>query len=520
MSRPASLGVAAAHRLDDALYREAVVAQPVRVHVHLVLPAEAAERGHLRHAGHRLQVVAQVPVLVRPQIRQAVSAGAVHERVLEHPAETGRVGPELRPRIGRQPRQHAREVLQRPRARPVGVGAVLEDHVDERVAEIGDAADRLHARRAKHRRHDRIRDLRLDEVGAAIPPRVDDDLRVAEVGDRVERHVPQRARAGERGGAHEQQDEELVPDREVDDAVDHGFATVRFAWRDGSATNCCLQSSEQKKNTCSPCAAVRPASPASLGSTCIPHTGSSTGAADARARGRLHAALGIDEEGARDHDPLAGHEPFRHLDVVADAPPRLDQPRLEVPVAAVDEHRFAQPRVHDRIRRHDERRREVDRELHVDEHAGLERPLRVRRLEPHLQRQRRLVEDRLRRAHRRRQRAALFRRGDPRGGAAADERQLVAVHVGQNPHAVQIRDPVELEAAIEPEAGRDAALQHDAVHRRLHADVTHELAALAHLPELRVGDAQGSAARRPSARSPRRRARRRATATAAAAAAA
>ena len=283
-------------------------------------------------------------------------------------------------------------------------------------------------RRAKHRRHDRIRDLRLDDVGAAIPPRVDDDLRVAEVGDRVERHVPQRVRAGERGRAHEQQDEELVPDREVDDAVDHGFAFMRL--------------SESTKKV--PEITIR--SPAV--------------------------------------------EPFRHLDVVADAPARLDQPRLEVSVAAVDEHRLAQPRVHDRIRGHDERRREVDRELHVDEHAGLERPTRVRRLEPHLQRQRRLVEDRLRRAHRRRQRVALFGRGDPRGGAAADERQLVAVHVGQNPHAVQIGDPVELEPAIEPEAGRDAALQHDAVHRRLHADVLHELAALGHLPHLRVGDAQ------------------------------
>ena len=56
----ASLRVAAAHRVDDTLDRQAVVAQPVRVHVHLILPAEAAERGHLRHAGHRLQVVAQV----------------------------------------------------------------------------------------------------------------------------------------------------------------------------------------------------------------------------------------------------------------------------------------------------------------------------------------------------------------------------------------------------------------------------------------------------------------------------
>ena len=225
----AGLDVAAAHRLDDALDREAVIAQPVRVDVHLVLPAEAAERGHLRHAGHRLQVVAQVPVLVRPQIREAVCARAVDERVLEHPAETARVGPELGPRIGRQPRQHAGEVLHRPRARPVDVGALLEDDVDVRVAKVGDAADRSHARRAEHRRHDRIGDLRLDDVGAAIPPRVDDHLRVAEVGQRVERHVPQRVRAGERGGGHEQQDEELVPDREVDDAVDHGFAFMRLS---------------------------------------------------------------------------------------------------------------------------------------------------------------------------------------------------------------------------------------------------------------------------------------------------
>src|SRR6476659_8620354 len=39
---PASLDVAAAHRFDDALDREAVIAQPVRVDVHLVLLAVAA----------------------------------------------------------------------------------------------------------------------------------------------------------------------------------------------------------------------------------------------------------------------------------------------------------------------------------------------------------------------------------------------------------------------------------------------------------------------------------------------
>ena len=48
------------------------------------------------------------------------------------------------------------------------------------------------------------------------------------------------------------------------------------------------------------------------------------------------------------------------------------------------------------------------------------------------------------------------------GGAAAEERQLVAVHVGQNPHVVEIRDSVELEAAIKPETGPRAMPTFDA----------------------------------------------------------
>ena len=38
---------------------------------------------------------------------------------------------------------------------------------------------------------------------------------------------------------------------------------------------------------------------------------------------------------------LAGGDPFGHLDVSADAPPRLDHPRHEVSVAAFDEHCLA-----------------------------------------------------------------------------------------------------------------------------------------------------------------------------------
>jgi len=66
---------------------------------------------------------------------------------------------------------------------------------------------------------------------------------------------------------------------------------------------------------------------------------------------------------------------------------------------------------------------------------------------------------------------AAFGRGDSCRGAAVDERKLVAVHIGQNPHSVQVGDPVEFETAIESQAGRYAALQDEAVHWRLHLDV-------------------------------------------------
>ena len=81
-----------------------------------------------------------------------------------------------------------REVLEDAGAGPVDVGPVLEDDVDVGEAEVGEAADRLDLRRAEKRRHDRVGDLVLEDVGAPVPARVDDDLRVREVGNRVERH--------------------------------------------------------------------------------------------------------------------------------------------------------------------------------------------------------------------------------------------------------------------------------------------------------------------------------------------
>ena len=83
----AGLVVAAADRLDHLVDRDVVGLQPVRIHVHLVLLAEPADGRHLGHAGHRLQVIAQIPVLQRTQVRQAVLAR------LDPPARIGRSSP-------------------------------------------------------------------------------------------------------------------------------------------------------------------------------------------------------------------------------------------------------------------------------------------------------------------------------------------------------------------------------------------------------------------------------------------
>ena len=120
------------------------------------------------------------------------------DRVLVDPADAGRVRPEARRHARRQAARCRVEVFEHAAAGPVGVGAVLEDHVDERHAEEREAAHDLRLGHRQHRRGQRIGDLVLDDLRRL--PRivgVDDDLHVGEVGDGVER---QRAQGIEAGG--------------------------------------------------------------------------------------------------------------------------------------------------------------------------------------------------------------------------------------------------------------------------------------------------------------------------------
>ena len=115
-----------------------------------------------------------------------------HHGVLVDPADAGGVRADRRRHAGRQPRRRAVEEFQHARARPVDVGAVLEDDVDERDAEEREAAHHLRLRHRQHRRRQRIGDLVLDHLRrlAGIFG-VDDDLGVGEVGDGVERQMQQ-----------------------------------------------------------------------------------------------------------------------------------------------------------------------------------------------------------------------------------------------------------------------------------------------------------------------------------------
>jgi hypothetical protein len=115
----------------------------VGVHLDLVLAHEAPEARDLRDAGNCLELVAEIPVLDRAQIRQVVAAAVVDERVLVDPADAGGVRAQRGGHAWRKPPPHEVQVLEHAAAGPVQVGTVLEDDVDEGEPEERVTADGL-----------------------------------------------------------------------------------------------------------------------------------------------------------------------------------------------------------------------------------------------------------------------------------------------------------------------------------------------------------------------------------------
>ena len=162
-----------------------------------------------------------MPVFERAQIGQRTLPGRVHQRVLEDPADAGGIGTERGFHALRQRRLNFGEVFEHAAARPIDVGPFIEDDVNVGVAEVGEAADGLHVRRAEERRRDRIRHLVFDDVGTAIPFREDDDLRVGEIGQRIDGDVLDAPDTDRHEHADDDDDDAAVGRAPADDAINH-----------------------------------------------------------------------------------------------------------------------------------------------------------------------------------------------------------------------------------------------------------------------------------------------------------
>ncbi len=173
---------------------DAIGEELVGVEVHLVLAHKAADAGHLCHAGHGFKLIAQIPVLQRAQIRQALGVTAIDDGILIDPARAGCIGTDSRMNIRGQPPGNLLQVLRHARSRPVEICVVLKHDEDIRVAEHGLSTHVLHARSRKQGGHDRVGNLVFNHIrGLASPLRVNDHLHVADVGQCVQRrslHAP------------------------------------------------------------------------------------------------------------------------------------------------------------------------------------------------------------------------------------------------------------------------------------------------------------------------------------------
>ncbi len=259
--------VGIAQGLADLLLGDPVSHHLLRVEQHLVFLDHAADGGDFRHVGHGLEFVLEEPVLDPAQLRQVMLATAIHEGVLVDPADPGGIRPEGAGHPLGQASLGLVQVLQHPRAGPVQVGAVVENHIDEGVAKKRVTTHGLRPRHREHGTGQRVGDLVLDDL-RCLPGKAgaDDHLGIGKVRQRIQRgvaHRPDTPRHDEQG---RQQHQEAIADGPVDQALDHFMPSIAFIDGVADVASCgsarpCRLASESSRNwpevtTC--CPSVRP----------------------------------------------------------------------------------------------------------------------------------------------------------------------------------------------------------------------------------------------------------------------
>src|SRR5213078_1730666 len=221
-SLAAYVGVARFDRADDVAERDVVGDERVWIEIDLVLLHEATNRGDFRDAFHRLERVTKVPVLNRTQRRQIMFSAIVNQRVFVHPSYARGVGADRWVHALRQRAAHRIQIFNDARSRPINVGTVLEDDVNERFAEHRFAADELYFGRRDEDGGNWISDLVLDQIRrTSLPIRIDDHLDIAQVGNRIEWNFEQFVDAGRDAKDGENEDEKFVPCARFDQSLDH-----------------------------------------------------------------------------------------------------------------------------------------------------------------------------------------------------------------------------------------------------------------------------------------------------------
>jgi hypothetical protein len=188
-----------------------------------------SEARDLGDAFHRLERVTKIPILEGAQLGQIVLPRFIDERVLENPADAGRVRTDHWIHAFRERAADRVQIFDHARARPIDVGPVLKNHVDERLPEHRFAPNEFHFRRGDELGRNRIGDLVFDQVGgASFPVGVDNHLRVAQVGNGIERRSLDRPDTGHDAEEDEDDDEQLVARARRDHPFDEGPAAWFF----------------------------------------------------------------------------------------------------------------------------------------------------------------------------------------------------------------------------------------------------------------------------------------------------
>src|SRR4029078_8323442 len=149
----ADIHIAVADDIANFRQRDAERLKPPRIDDDAVLLDETADARNFGDASGLGQAVADETVLNGAELGKAPLRPAHH--VLIDPADARRVWPEAWGHASRKTPRGGAQIFEYPRPRPIDVGAVLKNHVDEGHAEEREAAHHPRFRHGQHCRGQR-----------------------------------------------------------------------------------------------------------------------------------------------------------------------------------------------------------------------------------------------------------------------------------------------------------------------------------------------------------------------------